>query len=396
MKAPEPSPAILGQRLQQARKAAGLTQQQAADHLSLARTTIVAMEKGDRQLRPEELIAIAGLYRQSVSDLLRPQAPLRSVALQLRGDISPEVRAQIESQSLQLAQDYLFIENLRQARMPSLLPPEVVVGADPVRSARLAAEDERRRLGLGDAPVRSVRDLLEERLGVRTFLLRSVEDSRVSGLYFFEEDAGPVVCINAVHHRNRRRWSAAHELGHALASRHKTEVLTEEDERSRSSRKSPDEIFADAFARFFLIPPSAMERLVGARKRERQGKLLVSDLDEFAADFGVSMDAMCRALEEDGLIRAGVSEFVRSQGYKSVASASVTQFFESDGANTVMSHRFERIAVAAFLEEQISEGTLARLLRVDRLEARERVHELLSASGDPTLDPDTLALKDIS
>ena len=49
-------PKLLGQRLQEARRARGLTQQQVADSMSMARTTVTALEKGDRRIRPNELI----------------------------------------------------------------------------------------------------------------------------------------------------------------------------------------------------------------------------------------------------------------------------------------------------------------------------------------------------
>ena len=45
-------PRVLGQRLQEARRARGLTQQDVADSLELARTTITALEKGERRIRP--------------------------------------------------------------------------------------------------------------------------------------------------------------------------------------------------------------------------------------------------------------------------------------------------------------------------------------------------------
>ena len=55
-------PGILGQGLQKARRARGLTQQEVADSLELARTTVTALEKGERRIRPDELISLAGLY----------------------------------------------------------------------------------------------------------------------------------------------------------------------------------------------------------------------------------------------------------------------------------------------------------------------------------------------
>src|SRR5829696_4853818 len=64
-------PAVLGERLAEARRARRLTQQQVAEHLGVARTTIVAMEKGDRRPRPGELVALARFYGRSVGELVR-------------------------------------------------------------------------------------------------------------------------------------------------------------------------------------------------------------------------------------------------------------------------------------------------------------------------------------
>ncbi|MEZ4296158.1 MAG: XRE family transcriptional regulator [Polyangiaceae bacterium] len=394
MKTPDISPAILGQRLQQARKASGYTQQQVAERLSVARTTIVAIEKGERQPRPDEVVALAALYRQSVSELLRRQEPLQTVSLQFRGEIAPEHRAKLEMRCLQHAEDYVFLESLRGARMHALLPPELPIGSNPKRDGRLAAEDERRRLGLGEAPIASLRDLLEERLGVRFFLLFGLEDRRISGVYFHERTAGPVVCINMQHHWHRRRWTAAHELGHALSSRFKTEVLTDDNESRAMPRRSAEEVFADSFARCLLIPTAAVERMVRARKQERNGKFLVSDIDEFAHTYGVSFEAMCRTLEEEELVRSGTSEFVRSQGYKSEPTATESAVFASDAANSATSYRFQRLAIEAFLDHQISEGALARLLRMDRIDARDLVHRFLDDQERNASD--AIARKDIS
>jgi transcriptional regulator with XRE-family HTH domain len=61
-------PLVLGTRLQEARKASGFTQQDVADHMKIARTTLVAIEKGERRLTPRELIQLAAFYNRSVSD----------------------------------------------------------------------------------------------------------------------------------------------------------------------------------------------------------------------------------------------------------------------------------------------------------------------------------------
>ena len=64
-------PRELAERLRAARMKAGLTQEQAADALKMARTTVVALEKAQRRIRAEELRHMAELYGSSVNALLR-------------------------------------------------------------------------------------------------------------------------------------------------------------------------------------------------------------------------------------------------------------------------------------------------------------------------------------
>ena len=67
-------PRALGRRLQEARKARGITQQEVAESLAVARTTVTALEKGERRPRPDELIQMARLYGRSVGDSLGPKS----------------------------------------------------------------------------------------------------------------------------------------------------------------------------------------------------------------------------------------------------------------------------------------------------------------------------------
>jgi transcriptional regulator with XRE-family HTH domain len=77
-------PVTVGSRLQEARKARRLTQQDAADALGVARTTIVAMEKGERRLQPAELVRLAELYGRQVHDLVRQRPTQHSFSTVFR------------------------------------------------------------------------------------------------------------------------------------------------------------------------------------------------------------------------------------------------------------------------------------------------------------------------
>src|SRR5436853_6948124 len=65
----------VGKELQQARIKRGLTQEEAAKCIGVARTTLTVIEKGERRIKAEELIRLAQVYGRQVSDFvrLRPQ-----------------------------------------------------------------------------------------------------------------------------------------------------------------------------------------------------------------------------------------------------------------------------------------------------------------------------------
>ena len=67
-------PHLVGERLRQAREGANVTQAVAADAIGIARTTIVAIEQGERKIRLGEIQKLAQLYQTTVNALLRQES----------------------------------------------------------------------------------------------------------------------------------------------------------------------------------------------------------------------------------------------------------------------------------------------------------------------------------
>ncbi len=65
---------VLATRLREARETCGWTQQQLADRSGVQRTTIVAIEQGEHDFRPEELIELASALGRGVSELVQRSA----------------------------------------------------------------------------------------------------------------------------------------------------------------------------------------------------------------------------------------------------------------------------------------------------------------------------------
>src|SRR5205085_9476165 len=85
---PALDPRILGQRIAEARKARGKTQEEVADFLGCSRPTYIAIEKGDRLAKSEEIIKLAAFLGRKVNELVRPTEPVV--------DLQPHLRAAAE------------------------------------------------------------------------------------------------------------------------------------------------------------------------------------------------------------------------------------------------------------------------------------------------------------
>ena len=70
----ELDPVELGERLKVARETANITQDASAKTVGIARTTLVAIEKGQRSARMDELQALSRYYGVSLNSLLRREA----------------------------------------------------------------------------------------------------------------------------------------------------------------------------------------------------------------------------------------------------------------------------------------------------------------------------------
>src|ERR1700685_3372347 len=83
-------PAEIGERLRLARETLNIKQAQAADAIKVARTTIVAIEKGERRARMNELQQLAKLYKTSVNALRRQESVHVDLAPRFRKMITAE------------------------------------------------------------------------------------------------------------------------------------------------------------------------------------------------------------------------------------------------------------------------------------------------------------------
>lgn len=376
----------LGARIREARESTGWTQQQLADHLDMSRTTIVAIEKGERKLKPAELIQVASLLGRNVSDLLQRGVPAEGFGVQLRGTLpSAPISSPSPANALlphieefqHLSEDYIRIEELCQAPLRRRYPPEYeILGSDPDLAAEDVGASERRRLDLGEGPLLRLREILEGDVGIRVFQL--VMPSNVAGMFAYTEPLGACIAVNLHHPAERRRASLAHEFGHFLTARYRPEITLDE----RFERRPVGERFAEAFARSFLMPASGLRRRFLELERERAKGVTYGDLCRLAHFYAVSVEAMTRRLEELRLIPAGTQDRLRLERFRVREAQQLLGLDVVHKDDEIFSPRYMALAVEAWQQGDLSEGQLARVLRSDRLGAREVIQRLERSSAD--------------
>ena len=366
------NPVEVGERLRIARDAAGINQATAAEAIKVARTTLLAIEKGERRVRMHELQLLAKMYGTSVNALLCQEA--------IQVDLAPRFRKLAGSSDLaadsaatllaELATAEVELENLLGFRRAQNYPPERPILRGDIRAqAEQDALELRQRLGLGVSPIPDIVTLLEMELGVRVYVRRF--DGKISGLFAYDEALGPCILLNANHPRERRTQSAAHETGHFISTRRVAEIL-----HSHETENSREERYANAFGRSFLTPARGVtqkfeEITAGSDRLSRRHVIVLAHF------FGVSREAIVRRLEELALIKPDTWDWFQANGgitddqaRQVLGDLSTPDAYKAD-ADRPTTLRLNLLASEVYRKGLLSEGQLARLLRLDRVELRE-------------------------
>lgn len=377
------SPAETGERLRIAREAANVTQLAAANAIGVARTTIVAIEQGERRVRIDELQKLAKLFGTSVNALLRREAVHVDLAPRFRkldGNHDGAVDAAADLLA-DLARAEVELENLLGVQRVRNYPPERPLLKGDVRAqAENDAAELRQRLGLGNAPIKDIVTLLEMEMGVRVYVRRF--DGRISGLFAYDEALGACMLLNANHRRERRVQTAAHETGHLLSARRQAEILLRyEHSNSREER------YANSFGRALLTPARAVmqkfqEVTAGSDKMSRRHIIVLAHY------FGVAREAIVRRLEELTLVKPETWDWFEANGgitddhVRQVLGDLAAPDLQKAEADRPTTLRLNLFAAEAAERGLLSEGQLARLLRIDRVELRDILtHDELEGSA---------------
>ena len=310
----------IGSVLREARTSRGFTQADIAPQLDVSRATVAQIETGRRSVKAEDLRRLAAFYGCSLSELLPPAtddqkvdglAELFRAHPDLAEDQGPSSFAGVCATARALTDLEARLEI--DATAHSLPSYRVEQGSMPWQAAREGyriAEDERRRLALGEGPIRFVDELLMTS-GVRS--AKATLPAGILSISIGEPDHGLLIVVEKNLGLEHRRFRYAHGLAHFLFD-------TEAPWRVCRSGGAPEfpEVRADAFASALLIPQYGLRRYIETLGKETLGRAGPTVLSLFSE--GDGRDKTGESRRVDGRQRRGrhpitLSDVLRTAHY---------------------------------------------------------------------------------
>ena len=264
---------MLGGRLRKARLAAGLSLEGLAAKLErpITKQALSKYERGMSEPPLSRLEELAAALNVSVSALLTESAvDIRWVAYRKLARMTKSHQEQVTAAAAKQLEGEVRLRELFHLGERHDLPGPIAV--QHLSDCDYAAATLRMRWNLGDRPVNSLIELIEEH---GSAVLSWPDEWGFDGLSGWANQT-PVLVLNAAVPPDRLRLNAAHEIGHLVME-------------STGDAKQ-DEQFAFRFAASFLVPAEAARHELGTHRRG----LTLEELGLLKQRWGLSMQAWIR------------------------------------------------------------------------------------------------------
>ena len=285
---------MIGERLQRARKGAGLALRAVAELADLSHTTVSKFEKEQQKPSSAQLIKLAKILGVRTEYFFRPQS------LKIEG-IEYRKKSTLSQKSLDKIQADIFDQAERWHELLSLYPqppiqPFALPGGLPkhisdVEQIEALAETVRADWKLGLNCIPDMIDTLESQ-GIMVISSTVGSDHKFDGLAG-TINAMPLIVVGANWTGDRQRFTLAHELGHLLLKGRLDQSLLDDEEK-----------LCNCFAGAFLLPkPTLIEHLGKNRHQLELGELYF-----LKHEFGLSMQGVLFRAKQSGIITQATFE----------------------------------------------------------------------------------------
>lgn len=295
---------LVAERLRQARETLQYSLDEASQATGIASDWLDAIESGRVAPTGDDVLILASLYdcdfRSFLDENIPPAVQQTDVLFRRYGEtFNAEDRRAIQ-EFLHLCHIEASLEQQLKTETSSFIfrPSGSYVKAH----GQSAAEKLRSELGYRDNEV--PRDVYTDfrAIGIHVFRRKLINDD-ISGLYVKDPVAGHCILVNYREDVYRQRFSAAHEVAHAIFDSDEGVLLTYESKSKKYDADDLREIRANSFASHYLMPVSMLKGLP---------KLDAESAKHWAQQFRVSTAALAKAMKDANLVDEATAKRIRA------------------------------------------------------------------------------------
>lgn len=333
---------MLHTRLQQARKAAGLSLRDLAERVGVSHAAIKKYEDGAATPPSDMLLKLSQVLGVRVAYFFRPQTvELHALEYRKHSALPKKRLNAITSKVIDQIERRMELENLFPHPPKAFVAPAKLPPVHAMADVEQVAEHVRKVWALGLNPIPDLIGTLENQ-GIRVFMTDDDGDKHFDGLTAFAGTV-PVIVVGRHWPGDRQRFTLAHELGHLLLAQHTPSDLD-------------TELVCNRFAGAFLFPRSAVLQELGAHRNAIEWQ----ELALLKAEFGLSMGGILYRARDLGIVSAAYrqaqADQFKAKGWHLIEPGSV---YPAEKA-----HHFEQLIFHALAEDYIGESKAAELMNL--------------------------------
>ena len=337
---------MIGERIKQAREAAGLSLRGLAERVGVSAMAISKYEREESTPSSKVLLSLACELGVRTEYFFRgPTVSLSSIEHRKHHGLPKKEYDQVIADVTdQIERRMVLGELLPEAWSLPFDRPEQPSGIESNEDAEGVAAQVRNAWQLGTAPIQDLMDTLEEH-GLKVFATPFGDAARFDGLSASVDDV-PLVVVGTGQGwvGDRQRFTLAHELGHLLlAGRFPDDWGEKQQERA-----------CDRFAGALIAPEPEVRQALGNKRTWLEPQ----ELFQLKHEFGLSMGAWTYRARDLGIITAQTMGklwgLFRKRGWK--------QREPGEQYPQETARRFKQLVYRALAEDMIGESKAAELL----------------------------------
>ncbi len=332
---------MLGNKIQRARKALGLSLRDLGEQIALSHAAIKKYEDNDVTPSSDILIKLAKALHVKVEYFFRPERfTLEKIQYRKHADMPKRQLEEIEAKMLDQIE--------RRVELESLFPSPPIQSfslnhkkIDNYNDIEAVADEIRKQWDLGLEPLPDLIDIFEER-GIKVFEMDNRQYPKLDG-FSASINSMPIIVIGNQWPGDRQRFTLAHELGHLVFNGFADPELDEEK-------------WCNRFAGAFLLPKETLVSILG----EHRNHIEPRELSLLKQEFGISMLSILHRMVEIGIISNSLYAQLRSEFNEKGWS----KHEPGDPYPKEKTHIFEQMIFHAIAEEYLGEPKAAELMNM--------------------------------